>query len=152
MRLSNRVSRMLAILLTMSLCGCGSKSNGPELAHMKGTVTFAGKPLKNATVVFLPDQPGVRLASGITDDNGRFDLMTEVPGDGVVPGKHRVTITARAADQPLTAEQQLALQATGSSLPPAKALIPEKYFNFATSGLTAEVKPGANTPNFDLQE
>ena len=147
-----RTSLVVVIVVAAALGGCGGASDAPALGRVTGTVTYLGQPLANATVVFLPERPGVRSASGITDQNGRFELMSDIPGDGAVLGKHRVTITARAPDQPLTAEQQLALQSTGISPPPAKALIPEKFFRFDTSGLTAEVKSGANTSNFDLQE
>lgn len=152
MRLPNRVSMVVVAVLAAAMSGCGQKSDGPQLARVKGTVTYQGQPLQKATVVFLPDQQGVRLASGITDDNGHFELMTDVPGDGVVLGKHRVTISARAAENSLTQEQQSALLLAGESVPLGKPLIPEKYFQFETSGLSAEIKAGANTANFDIKE
>ena len=152
MRIPNRASRFVVIVLCVAMSGCGGGSDGPPLGRVKGTVTYQGQPLKNATVVFLPNQQGVRLASGVTDNNGRFELMTDVPGDGVVLGKHRVTITARAAEQPLTQEQQTTMLLAGQSLPSGKPLIPEKYFQFETSGLSAEIKAGSNTTDFDLKE
>ncbi len=152
MRLLNPIPLFLVLVVAATLSGCSGKANGPELARVKGTVTFQGQPLKNATVVFLPAQQGVRLASGTTDDNGRFELMTDVPGDGAVLGKHRVTITVRAVEQSLTQEEQSALLLAGKSVPQGKPLIPEKYFQFETSGLSAEVKESANTVNFDLKE
>jgi hypothetical protein len=143
---------IVVIALAGAMSGCGTNSGALTLARVSGTVTYKGQPVKNATVVFLPDQQGVRLASGRTDDKGRFELMTEVPGDGVVLGKHRVSITAREPDPALTQEQQSTLLLSGQGVPQGKPLIPVKYFNFETSGLAAEVKSGANTSNFDLKE
>ena len=145
-------SLVAVVALTAALAGCGGNSKGPELARVQGTVSFKGQPLKNATVVFFPNQPGARPASGITGENGRFELMTEVPGDGVVKGQHRVSITAREAAPELSLEQQSALSLTTEGAPVGKPLIPEKYFRFETSGLTTEIKSGANTTNFELKE
>ena len=128
--------------------GCGSKSEGPQLASVSGTVKFEGQPLENSQVVFLPDAPGAPPASGATDKNGYYRLMTRTPGDGAVVGKHRVTVSARGPDKVLP-EGQLATGLLGNT-EPGDPLIPEKYFLPDTSGLTREVKSGRNTIDIEL--
>ena len=78
----------LVALIAIGLCGCGG-SDGPQPVQAGGVVTYRGKPLPNAEVVFAPENQG-RVASATTDENGRFRLGTFAPGDGALVGKHRV--------------------------------------------------------------
>lgn len=74
-------------VLTITACGGG---NGVKVT---GVVLMDGEPVPKASVGFVPDGSG-KLASGFTDDNGRFVMFTDEEGDGVQPGKYKVTITA----------------------------------------------------------
>jgi hypothetical protein len=62
---------------------------------VKGVVTFDGQPLEGATVIFVPSGEVASTAAGPTDAQGRFELTTRSPGDGVMPGDYRVTITKK---------------------------------------------------------
>lgn len=149
--MNSRDCWLVALLLAPALAiGCGSKSKGPELASVSGTVKYRGKPLENALVVFLPDTPGIPSASGSTDTNGYYELMTHAPGDGAIVGKYRVTITARGPDKVLPGESPTGLP--GGNTEPGDPLIPQKYFVPDTSGLSGDVKSGKNTIDFDLME
>lgn len=147
MLVRNRMSLAVVVFLPALVGGCGAKTEGPELAPVQGTVTYRGKPVENAFVVFLPDKPGVRLANAITDADGYYELFTIVPGDGAIIGRHRVTVTARGPDKPGPEEDSTP---GVPNIIPGDPLIPEKYFSFDTSGLTAEVTPDGITANFDL--
>lgn len=148
----SRVCRLAACALVLiGAAGCGSKSTGPELAQVSGTVKFQGKPLENALVVFFPAEPGIPSATGTTDKNGVYRLMTRAPGDGAVLGKHRVTVAARGPDKVLP-EGQSATGLPGGNTEPGDPLIPQKYFLPGTSGLDREVTIGKNTIDFDLTE
>lgn len=142
---SCRNSRVLVLVLALLLgAGAGCSSKRANLAPVKGAVTYRGDPLPNALVVFMPETPDMMPATGLTDSQGHFELTTFVQGDGASLGKHRVTVTARAPekvnpDNPFSAV-------------PGPPLIPTRYFNPETSGLTAEVKAGANTADFALTE
>jgi hypothetical protein len=76
---------------TALVAGCGS-----GLAPVKGVVTLDGKPLPNASVVFISQESGGRDASGFTDARGVFQLTTYRPGDGALPGalpgRYKVTV------------------------------------------------------------
>ncbi len=143
----SRMFLVVVMVLPAVVGGCSSKSDG--LARVRGTVTYRDKPLPNALVVFMPVTPGALPASGLTDSNGRYELMTMVQGDGASVGKHRVTVTARGPDKERRGGAPIDL--TGSNTEPGEPLIPQKYFMPDTSGLTAEVKPGGITADFELK-
>lgn len=78
-------SLVFSLLLTV---GC---DNG--LVPIRGVVTLDGEPLQHATVTFMrTDQKG-RPASGLTGDDGSFDLTTYQASDGLPPGDYRVLIS-----------------------------------------------------------
>ena len=76
--------------------GCSGVKR-PTLVRVSGTVTVNGKPVEGATVVFTPMEGGARNAEGITDASGVYQLTTFEPNDGVILGKHAVTIRKGAA-------------------------------------------------------
>lgn len=137
---------IFALALLVITAGCSSKE---ERASVRGRVSYQGKPLGNALVVFMPETPNFLPSSGLTNANGQYELMTLAPSDGAAIGKCRVTITARGADKEAKGDQP---GLTGSNAVPGEPLIPVKYFSPETSGLTADVKPGGGTINFDLTD
>ncbi len=146
----------LAILLTvLALClGCGSRGMG----KVKGKVTVGGAPINNGTIMFYPaDGPG---AVGEIGQHGSFTLRTHKPGDGAVVGAHKVAIHATSVgpgtlEAPKSLEDELRGSPANSgvkNLVPGKVtwLVPEKYSTPDQSPLTAEVKAGQNTIDFDI--
>jgi hypothetical protein len=137
------------------LLAVGCKS-GPKLAPVSGTVTYNGKPVVKATIVFYPEQDGARGAMGETDDQGRYTLWTYAPGDGALVGKHLVSITLRGPAEKATIHPSLKGEGLGEAYydqvsGTGKPLIPEKYFTPQTSGLTAVVVAGRhNTFDFPV--
>src|ERR1041384_6176679 len=79
----------LAVCLTLSLAGCGSKKY-----PVRGTVTLEdGTPLTRGLVIFERVEGGPPLtARGNVLPDGRYELSTEKPGDGVPPGRYKVAI------------------------------------------------------------
>jgi hypothetical protein len=111
--------------------GCGG--DGLETVRVTGTVTIDGKPLTQGTVSFTPEKG--RGATGQIASDGSFTLTTYKKGDGVVLGRHKVAVVAidRQGAKPYSEESDdLEL----------KWLIPQRYGNPYTSGLTFEVKAG----------
>jgi hypothetical protein len=132
------------------LPGCGGASrptNRPETVPASGTVTYQGKPVAGATVTFVADSPAsARGAVARTDESGQFKLTTFDAGDGAIPGNYRVTVAKM--DATAVAEN---LDPTVPPPPPPKSVLPEKFADPNTSGLTAEVKQdGENKFPFDL--
>ena len=124
--------RFLSALVTALLVvGCG-RSDGPQTAPVKGTLTMAGKPLANVSVTFLPTQRGP-IATGNTNENGEFILTTVRPGDGAPIGSHKVALGAAEEGQ-------------------KRPAIPDRYGRPDTTDLTAEVKAGqTNVFTFEVK-
>ena len=81
------------LLCPLSLAGCGG-SSGVERTDLKGKATFAGKPIVYGQIDFLPDtgksHKGPQGSAEIV--NGEYD--TSKTGAGVLPGPHKVQLTA----------------------------------------------------------
>jgi hypothetical protein len=87
---------MLAALAVL-FAGCSSEPY--KVAKVSGLVTFDGKPLPNAEVMFQPEpgegsiNPGPGSA-GTTNSEGRYTLkVIGKDTNGAVVGKHKVRIT-----------------------------------------------------------
>ena len=129
----------LSVLLLGCLLGCGQDA---KLGRVHGTIRLDGKPLTKGTAMFVPEAG--RSAKGAIQSDGTFTLGTFHESDGALIGRHKVAVIAYEAgtfDRPAyeTPNQK------------GKPLVPEKYMSPGTSGLTFEVKPGDNRPEFDLR-
>ncbi|MBN2295229.1 MAG: hypothetical protein JXM70_22555 [Pirellulales bacterium] len=126
---------MLYLLCGVMACvvfgSCGGGPDLPPLAPVSGTVTLDGKPIPRGTVQFSPDNSkGTRGAPAVgrIDSEGRYTLKT-AGEDGAIVGFHKVRIEARREPR-----NEM------DTMPPS--LVPERYMNPDTSGLTFEVKAG----------
>jgi hypothetical protein len=106
------------------------------LAKVTGTVTLDGKPLPGAAVTFSPSDGG-RASQGFTDESGKYTLSFTLTKEGAIVGQHTVQL-------------EVGVSMGEGETPPASKLpqLPAKY-NKKTE-LTAEVKRGSNTIDFDL--
>ncbi|WP_083233365.1 carboxypeptidase-like regulatory domain-containing protein [Planctopirus hydrillae] len=142
-RFPTLVFSVVAILSSMA-CGCGgSVSDLPPLGKVSGVVTLDGKPLANARVQFQP--PDSRASEGMTDENGAYTLRFDPKNYGAKVGPHVVSVTTRTdgyAKPPQNGQEGEWVKGQPESVP-AKYLKP--------GALTAEVKAGSNTINFDLK-
>jgi hypothetical protein len=118
---------ILALFGVVFAGGCGSR-----MAKVKGRVTCNGQPFPNASVTFSPiptseaDRDPGRAAGGGTDGDGRYVLTTQRQGDGIIVGKHRVTIGVE---------------------------YPEKPYPCKGHGeIVVEVKPGSNVIDIELSQ
>jgi hypothetical protein len=88
---------------------------------VSGQVLIDGKPLTYGFVRFSSGDG--RVSMGRIDENGRFRLTCYEPGDGAIVGTHRVAV--------------LTHEIIGDAK--VKWHAPQKYANYATSGLTQEI-------------
>ena len=144
------LTRTVAIgLLTgvlISSLGCGSSTTVPDLYPASGKVTFEGKPVPGAKLVFIPanedpKKPSVERSAGETDEEGNYELAWgDDQAAGSPAGKYKVIIFAfQKVDSNFDSEDKPA------------SLIPEKYNSPVSSGLTADVKEDSeNVINFEL--
>ncbi|MCC9606747.1 carboxypeptidase-like regulatory domain-containing protein [Blastopirellula sp. JC732] len=79
----------LLLSLPVSL-GCGQRGD-KQIFAVEGTVTLDGKPLSNATVLFIPGQS--RPSGAMTDENGYYELNYTDHQKGARIGLNRVQIT-----------------------------------------------------------
>lgn len=119
--------------IALACAGCESKS---PVGRVHGKVNLDGQPLSSGSVVTIP--PAGRGARGVIK-NGQFDLSTSGTNDGALIGMHKVAVTAR--------EQS---QGTGPEAGSGKLLVPERYTNPDSSGLTINVQSGSNDVVLEL--
>jgi hypothetical protein len=126
-----RTSVQCSLLFLMIAClGCGG---GGKVATVTGKVTLGGKPLPNATVSFSPKEGG-RPSTGVTDEDGDYELRYTAKEDGAEIGEHVVRVsTFEESDGTITSPER----------------VPAQY-NVSTT-LVKKVEPGSNEINLDLE-
>lgn len=131
------LATMLAACLACDM-GCGRR---PTLVPVSGRVTLDGKPLEFGSVMIQPAAgPAARGAIG---SGGSFTVGTFAPGDGAIVGQATIRVACYEQQRPGAPPPQ-------GELALGKSLIPEKYTQFETSGLTATVVAGMAPLQIDL--
>ena len=126
------LAAIIAAAALTAVCGCGRSQNLPDLGLVKGTVTLDGAPVQGLLVMFEPQDAA--LSTGETNAGGEYELWYTNDVKGAAVGKHIVRI-----------EKIQDPEHEGGETP---VTIPDRYNTDST--LTAEVKAGENTINFDL--
>jgi hypothetical protein len=135
--------RFVSYLLFILLTSCSAEPNqNPPTFKVTGQVTYQGKPVPDATLVFKKlDQS--RGAVGETDREGKFQLTTYALHDGAPTGEYQVTIMCYEKPK---------LNASEAEMYHLKNKLPSKYEDVQKSGLTATVaESDANVVNFELK-
>jgi hypothetical protein len=117
---------MLAALVAGLLVAADKpKEEGSKEKPIKaaGVVTLDGRPVANATVVFLPNAEAGSPAIGKTDAAGKCQLTTFHQGDGALPGDYAVLVIKRAK---------------------GKAVVPDSYGDPARTALKVTVAAERN--------
>jgi len=133
----------LLVLLSGLLFLAGCKPDGYAelgLVAVTGKVTLDGQPLPSANVAF--ESPDKRLATGVTDAEGKYALMYDSETPGALPGPKVVRITV--AD--VGVEGGGGAEGAASA---GKERIPARYNR--QSELQADVSPSQKTFDFDLK-
>jgi hypothetical protein len=134
---------VVAVAATAYLAGCGESR--PATYPVEGVLRFEdGQPVPFGTVEFR--SPAARVtARGKVDERGRFRLTTFSDGDGAVAGEHQVIVVqyvSSAALQQGAVHTDPSHASHGSQVAHRAALVPRKYADYSTSGLTANVEAG----------
>jgi hypothetical protein len=139
--------RLTFLLVAIALVGCDA---GPKLVKAGGTVKYKDKPIPGADIIMMSDansSPSIAR----TDDQGRFTVTTDgKPGAPV--GSYRVAITAARNKREVSPGEALSM--TSEQIAANREdVVPIKYNNFESSGLSAIVKddPAANEFSFELK-
>ena len=94
----NKIGVALVALCALALftIGCGKSSGGsrPGLVKGEGVVTYNGQTVDDAIIEMRPVVAGTEnyVAVGRTDAQGKFAMMTDRPGDGILPGKYKTVV------------------------------------------------------------
>jgi len=131
---------LLPLWVCWSLLAAGCGPGRPKTVPVTGVVTLDGKAVEGAGVMLSPEAGG-RPASGTTDKEGKFTLKTFEAGDGALPGKHLISVTRKTTTGFLADEDGL----SGGIAPEGVKetwIVPKKYSDCKTSGLTVEVTSG----------
>ena len=130
--IAGSVRAIAAASIVLVSGGCG-RSDLPELGTVEGTVKMDGQPLAGRQVQFLPEGGG-RPGTGVTDEQGHYELVYTAGVEGTNVGSNRVEITT--------------IWPEGEPQPGERETIPPRY-NTNTE-LKADVQPGHNTFDFEL--
>ena len=121
------------LISTATLLVVGCSGNLPRTAVVRGIVELDGSPLTgfdNASVLLTP-RAG-RMATGVVQPDGTFELGTFADGDGAIPGPAHVAVTA-TVDDPNAKNIERGIG--------VRWIIPS-HFGGDDSGLSCEVVPG----------
>ncbi|MFM9961121.1 MAG: hypothetical protein ACKV2Q_07835 [Planctomycetaceae bacterium] len=146
--LNKRSSVVLSVWvgLCLSIVGCGGGDSGtiPETAGPKGTVkgkvTVEGKPVKGGSIFFHSGK-GVPLTGEISTA-GEFELQGP-NGKNVPSGQYKVSLGLPPPVVEMTPDKP--------SVPAMKSDIPVKFLDPSSSGVTHEIKAGANDLTIDFK-
>ncbi len=127
----------LVLVVLSGLVGCGGGKTAPVSGRVKLKDGSDVSVLSGYSLTFESDG-GKSSAVGELDRDGTFQLSTFGANDGAEPGKYRVAIQPPPNPDP--------------DKPPSKSKLPAKYENLHSSGLTAEIKPGQNNIELELDK
>jgi hypothetical protein len=142
----------VALFALTALACDGRPPSGPIPVHpVVGQVTYQGKPVPGALVVFhaanpssaAPTRPGDDAPSGPptpvgkTDADGKFKLHTYLGEDGAPVGSYRITVMLASGGE---MRDIMTKQVAKAQTVP----LPNKYADPKTSDITVDVKEGEN--------
>jgi hypothetical protein len=128
----SRSAIVALVLPVVLLAGCGGGS------RIEGKVTLDGQPVDGGGIAFI-DSSGGKTASGRIE-GGKYSIEAQLP-----PGSYKVEINWLKP----TGKQVQNKSDPGTSVDETKQVIPMEYNT--NSKLTADIKSGSNTFNFDLK-
>jgi hypothetical protein len=137
---------LLVLAATVAVAGCGGSRLGT--VPLSGRITYKGEPLIGGTVTFHPvDAAQCRPATASIQPDGSFVAATLENDRGIMPGEYRVSVVLLKTPLfDVSPAQAAAAAKTNMVLPP-------RYADPATSGLSVTVEPGGTeTYDIDLSE
>ena len=146
-----------AVVLAAAVAGCGPRVLRYPVA---GVITLDGKPVKGASVTFMPKAKG-RPGIGETDADGRFVVSDAGMHDGLPPGEYDVVVmlalwskvkTTTIPTGPPDERGKPTDLVEVVEVPPyvTKWIVPERYSQLGSSGLSAAIKAPVRDLSFAL--
>ena len=132
--------------LVLPLCGCGEQTGS-----VKGKVYLQDKPVSGGAIAFVPPNDN-KVATATIQSDGSYEIPKVSTGlakisvtpalEVKVPAGKKMDLTKFGGDN----KPKVVDEPTGKGTP-----IPAKYGDAKNSGLTFEVKPGAQEHDIKLQ-
>lgn len=144
---------VLSVVWLLTCVGCG-RSDRPPLGRIAGTVQYNGQPLASGTIIF--EVPNARSAHGTIAEGKIVDVTTYDSGDGVPVGEARLAVFATdagggaAASPAATPDAKTVIDQ--NYMGSGRSLIPQRFNDPATSGLTWSIKAGENVVDLQLSD
>lgn len=142
-----------AVCLSAAVGGCGGAAGhqGPT-GTVSGVVTRNDAAISSPVIVSFIATQGF-TATGQTDSGGDYALDSN--GNPQIPvGTYRVAVMPASAMAQSADPAQTFNPSTGEgkTVEADTSVVPAKYFSPTASGLTYEIKEGANTIDIDLKD
>ena len=139
--LIRNVLAITCIFCALAFFGC--QSNEQNVMEVQGRVNYQGQPVSTGTISFSPKSAAVgtaqRPATAVLEPNGTYRLKAFRSRFGMPPGEYAVSV--------------LSYEGSMMEKEKIKYLVPKKYSDTLTSGLTATVpndQSGTLEVNFDI--
>ena len=146
------VAALLACAALTVCVGCGGGNSGSRSGIVKtsGVLLYNGAPIEMRPVDDTPNA----VAVGMTDENGKFELTTDRPGDGAFPGKYRTVVKKQVQTvDGRTLEEAMAEDGPEADWDKDAAVtenfLPEKYLDPLNSPLIVEI-PAGGSKNLEI--
>lgn len=141
--------RFQILLAACCAAGCGGASPAPQvdLVSVTGKVLLDGQPKPGITVYFEPTDPSMlNGATGVTDAEGKYELVFRTGKTGAVAGKYKVLFSRMV----LPNGDLLPKDAMAADVD-AVDQIPERYRSIEASLHSAEVTATGGTFDFEIK-
>ncbi len=166
MKLHHIVFGLALVGVCCAAIGCGGAGGGSRdgLVKAEGVLTYQGQPVAEAIIEMRPAAEGVTngVAVGRTDAQGKFQMMTDRPGDGAMPGQYKTVVKkeVETIDGMTREEYTKKQEAEGKkdvifdkSKVKVESLLPTKYSDPETTPLTVEIPAkGSKTLAIELED
>jgi hypothetical protein len=143
--------------LALALVACLGCRRPEPPATVEGSLRRKGIPLDDCLVSFFPESGGDAAwshATGLTDEQGRFQLRNSNQQAGTAIGWHRVTIQDMAVSRGVARRDHGTVdQDKTEERPPAlrqRSRLPDAYLSLRDTPLSHEVAPGHQVIVLDI--
>ena len=144
-----RISLLLGLLvLLFGQFGCSEHSNNVRVTVQ---ISNKGQPVDGVSVTFVADDGSNSYAVGFTDMDGVAKMHTLKPNDGIKPGSYRIKLSKYEKTPLPSGSYDPAADVAQPEFQPA-LLVPKKFIDVETSGLTVVVEKKMPTLTIDIGE
>ncbi|MDR1384639.1 MAG: hypothetical protein LBJ67_12475 [Planctomycetaceae bacterium] len=148
--MKRKIVYTIILFFVLFIGGCNSR--GISVTTVTGEVTYNGTPVENALISFVPQTPNGRGASGQSESNGAFVLLTQgATQSGAMLGEYKVLVSkvveidssGKEVKRELV-ENYDPVNPPQQKMYPQKNLLPEKYSKEDSTEFTVTVEKGKN--------